>query len=198
MPQMDGLEATEAIRALPEPQRSVPIIAMTANALQGDAELCLERGMNDYLSKPVLMDALQRVILRNRRDTEAAAKGDATDAPPPTLDPKAEIDHAALDTLSTQLGADMVDEILTIFSEDTDHRLAGIATAAQDKTSGIIAKQAHSIKGSAASLGLQRLVRAAAALETAALADEWPTIVNCCASLVAAKHGFDAWLKDRI
>ena len=198
MPQMDGLEATEAIRALPEPQRSVPIIAMTANALQGDAELCLERGMNDYLSKPVLMDALQRAILRNRRHTEATAKGDSNDAPPPTLDPKAEIDHAALDTLSTQLGADMVDEILTIFSEDTDHRLAGIATAAQDKTSGIIAKQAHSIKGSAASLGLQRLVRAAAALETAALAGEWPTIVNCCASLVAAKHGFDAWLKDRI
>jgi HPt (histidine-containing phosphotransfer) domain-containing protein len=92
----------------------------------------------------------------------------------------------------------MVDEILTIFSEDTDHRLAGIATAAQDKTSGIIAKQAHSIKGSAASLGLPRLVRAAAALETAALAGEWPTIVTCCASLVAAKHGFDAWLKDRI
>jgi CheY-like chemotaxis protein len=61
---MDGLEATRAIRALDEQSlnHGVPIIAMTANAMQGDRERCLDAGMNDYISKPVSRASLARVI----------------------------------------------------------------------------------------------------------------------------------------
>lgn len=59
MPIMDGYEATKAIRqTLPEPKRSIPIIALTANAIKGDNERCLEVGMNDYLSKPFQPESL--------------------------------------------------------------------------------------------------------------------------------------------
>ena len=53
MPVMDGYEATQCIRDLPEPLHSIPIVAMTANALKGERERCVELGMNDYVSKPV-------------------------------------------------------------------------------------------------------------------------------------------------
>jgi PAS domain S-box-containing protein len=63
MPEMDGLEATRRIRAdKDESRRSVPIIAMTTNAISGDRELCLQAGMNDYISKPMKLAELSRMV----------------------------------------------------------------------------------------------------------------------------------------
>jgi CheY-like chemotaxis protein len=62
MPRMDGLEATRCIRALPDASSSAPIIAMTAHAMEADRQKCLDAGMNDYLSKPVSLDKLRKVV----------------------------------------------------------------------------------------------------------------------------------------
>ena len=64
MPEMDGFEATAAIRNSESNviNHNVPIIAMTANAMKGDREMCIEAGMDDYLTKPVKKDALATVI----------------------------------------------------------------------------------------------------------------------------------------
>jgi PAS domain S-box-containing protein len=64
MPEMDGYEATRRIRKLKSPTSGVPIVAMTANAMKGDREKCLEAGMNDYIGKPVKQDALLEAINR--------------------------------------------------------------------------------------------------------------------------------------
>ena len=64
MPVMDGYEATQKVR-LPESQvlnREIPIVAMTANSMQGDREKCLEVGMDDFISKPVNPSKLQEVL----------------------------------------------------------------------------------------------------------------------------------------
>ncbi len=67
MPEMDGYEATEKIRAMASPLSSIPIIAMTANALSGDREKCLAAGMDDYISKPISKIALIEKILQQKK-----------------------------------------------------------------------------------------------------------------------------------
>ena len=70
MPEMDGKEATQAIRQ--KGFERVPIIAMTAHAMKGDREMCLEAGMNDYLTKPIKREAVFAIIEKNVFNKEAA------------------------------------------------------------------------------------------------------------------------------
>jgi CheY-like chemotaxis protein len=62
MPEMDGFATTRAIRQLRDPVKDIPIIALTADAMQEDKELCLKAGMDNYISKPFNMEELKRVL----------------------------------------------------------------------------------------------------------------------------------------
>lgn len=76
MPEMDGFEATKHIRDRGDTTRrgtAVHIIALTANALEGDRERCLEAGMDDYISKPLSKDALEKAIENGVKANEIAA-----------------------------------------------------------------------------------------------------------------------------
>jgi CheY-like chemotaxis protein len=68
MPEMDGLEATREIVSRWQKGARPQIIAMTANAMQGDREICLEAGMDDYLTKPIRVDDLVAALLRVKPD----------------------------------------------------------------------------------------------------------------------------------
>ena len=72
MPEMDGLEASRRITRDMPPDERPKIVAMTANAMEGDREMCLEAGMNDYITKPIKREAVFSIIEKNIFNKEAA------------------------------------------------------------------------------------------------------------------------------
>jgi CheY-like chemotaxis protein len=72
MPEMDGLEATRAIRASGKAWSTIPVIALTANAMESDRGICIEAGMDDYISKPFLIDAFLGTVAKWTGKREAA------------------------------------------------------------------------------------------------------------------------------
>jgi signal transduction histidine kinase/CheY-like chemotaxis protein len=175
MPVMDGVTATKAIRSNPRFQ-SLPIIAMTANAMDRDRQICLEAGMNDHLAKPIdpekLFDALLRWITPRVRSAAAAAQSPI--APRSISSPVVGCDSLAI------LGVDAATALKRTGGnvkryESLLHRFADSqATTVSDIRAALIAKDtpkaqrlAHSLKGAAANLGVSALAQVAAKTESA-------------------------------
>lgn len=195
MPKMDGLTATAEIRRREGGERHTPIIAVTANTMQGARERCLDAGMDDYLAKPVrqqeLADALARWIThRPAKDSSsngngAKQKSDARterDAytPPENEELKgtAKAENAdafseaslseRLAQLCEECGAEMLAGFIEMFVADTSERLTRLhgLTAQQDSIA--VEHEAHSLKGSCANLGAGRMAALCQQLEAEA------------------------------
>jgi two-component system, sensor histidine kinase and response regulator len=82
MPEMNGYDATSQIRRLDGPNRSVPVVAMTAEALDGCRDRCLAAGMNDYITKPVSMEELIRMLKTWLRPVPVAGDGGGVQTAP--------------------------------------------------------------------------------------------------------------------
>lgn len=162
MPLMDGYAATRAIRALRGPRGRVPIIAMTASAMPGDAERCLDAGMDGHLPKPLdrldLLRAVERVIAsRPRRPAEAVAD------PGPQIQPPL-LDRETLEELRAAVGPGRLPRLISVFAAETKdrvRRMHGLTDPVR------VEEEAHSLKASAATFGAIALRDAAHALEHA-------------------------------
>jgi CheY-like chemotaxis protein len=168
MPEQDGRAATRAIRAAGGPRAEVPIIAATASLSPDGIRSCLDAGMNDYVAKPInpaaLDDAMRRVL---------GLGGDAAPLPPAEplslverLDADAApFDDAVLEQLKTDLGPEIVVELIDAFFEAAEQLERDFAAQAPAGDWNAIGLGAHSLKSSAGSLGLARLYRSAGLLE---------------------------------
>jgi PAS domain S-box-containing protein len=155
MPDMDGLEATAAIRALERTTGShVRIIAMTAHAMNGDRERCLRAGMDGYLSKPIKPQMLFSVV-EDESPSPPAAPSDARSAP---------IDR---DEALRIMGGDegLLADVVQLFLDDCPQRLAAIKAAVDARNAELIEAEAHGLKGAASNLSATALFEAAGALE---------------------------------
>jgi PAS domain S-box-containing protein len=178
MPVMDGFAATRAIRAgqargqIPK----MPIIAMTAHAMKGDRERCIEAGMDDYIAKPFLPKTLAEILdkwlshspesLSARPASSEVSEVKGTSAGPPVFD---------RETLKNRLMGDeeLVKEICAGFLEDIPGQMQSLREYIERCDASSAGRQAHTIKGAAANVGAMALNAVALNMEKAAKAGRW-------------------------
>jgi signal transduction histidine kinase/CheY-like chemotaxis protein/HPt (histidine-containing phosphotransfer) domain-containing protein len=153
MPVMDGIQATARIRALPPPKCDVPIVALTADALQGAEERYLAKGMDSYLSKPLSAASLFEMLdtlCTNGRSKRLAAKG------MPVLD------DSVIDALREFLQPEQLEALLTESLADIDARMARIGICLDRADAAGAAHEAHdliSVAGNCGAVALSTLAR---------------------------------------
>jgi len=185
MPEMDGLEATRQLRRVLPETRQPHVIAMTANAMQGDRERCLAAGMNDYVSKPIRVQDLVQALSKSRplavdqepggapvlEDTAEPEGGDleprekkeakTSSRPSTSLEPVPNgmvLDPTALDNLLSILGGEFpyLVELIDSFLEDAPQLLTELNQSLEGEDMAGVQRVAHSLKSNGADFGATR------------------------------------------
>ena len=166
MPEMDGYEATAAIRDREGASRHTPIIAMTANAMQGDKETALRAGMDDYLSKPVKAKDLGEIL---GRWTQPAGEDAAPEDDQNTVSPDTPLlDRSMIEglrDLSEPGEPDLLAELVDLFLEDAPPRLETLRIALVEGDAQRVKRVSHALKGSSSNMGATRMAEICARLE---------------------------------
>ena len=165
MPDMDGLAATREIRKLTGEVKNpkIPIIAMTAHAMKGDREKCLNAGMDDYVTKPInpqeLLDAIERNLGDLYRDSRKIKKEKGGEVASMNI-----FDKSAL---LERLGNDeeTFTEVIQMFLEDMPLEIEVLQQAFAKNDTALVQRQAHTIKGVAANVGATVLQETAFRIE---------------------------------
>jgi len=182
MPEMDGYETTKEIRRREEDAegRRTPIVAMTANAMQGDREKALEAGMDDYVSKPVSSEKLEAVLERwMPKDHVMMAAPDA--APSDSKEPAVlegtgpSLDAGVVESLRELGGDEMLSELAPLFLNDTSSNLAALKDAIDKHDANFVKRVAHTLKGSSDNMGALRMAAICGELEDAGVSEDLAT-----------------------
>ena len=177
MPEIDGIEATRRLRAMPG-QRTVPIIAMTANAFGEDRQACLAAGMNDHVAKPVDPDVLYATLLRwlpTPKTAEAAPASRPVVAAAARRDPAAGLmaKLATIDGVDAARGLELLGGevavyalILRRYASTYRHGMAEIDAALLAHSAVALAAAGHSLRGASGSIGATGVEQMAIRLES--------------------------------
>ncbi|HLX22693.1 MAG TPA: MHYT domain-containing protein [Usitatibacter sp.] len=146
MPEMDGFEATAAIRAREAASssgRRMPIVALTAGVVEGDRDKCLAAGMDDYLSKPFTLEQLETTLARWVPET------------PQYSPPGPHIDEQVIENVLTlgSGGPELLGKLIAAYLEDSPRRLSAIKSAMAAGDAASVAREAHTLKSACANLG---------------------------------------------
>jgi CheY-like chemotaxis protein/HPt (histidine-containing phosphotransfer) domain-containing protein len=191
MPEMDGFEATRSLRLKEGGGRRTPVVAMTANAMEGDRERCLEAGMDGYLAKPVRPADLAAAVgqwltlpsdraaeaapMEPAAESDAAASDEAPMAAMISISEPMVVDRAQIGELRALGGADgarFVADLIGLFLVEAGQEVGLVRQAVHSDDPGGAMRAGHRIKGSAMNLGCARLADAAEAIEMLGRSDD--------------------------
>lgn len=167
MPDMDGFQATAAIRELEKQTgRRTPIIALTAHALKGGRERCLTAGMDGYVTKPIRPEELYETLELLASSAPEGEQGKARDAQGVHAEPEVYSRNVGL----RHTGGDeaLLEEVIAIFLEYTPGQMKKLEKALDARDAPEVERLAHALKGAAANIGAQHMSLEASALECAA------------------------------
>jgi two-component system, sensor histidine kinase and response regulator len=193
MPEMDGYTATSLIRAeeaAAEPRfgqaaRHTPIIALTANALDGDRARCLAAGMDDHLAKPFRKADLERTLRRWLPDPAAAPPKSATEIPTMSID-SAELQEG-LRNLAVDIGEDGVAEVIGLYLVDTPEVVQAMRTAFEAGDIESLKRASHTLKSTSATVGAKLLASYCLEIERLARAG---LVAECAPHLAGAEREY--------
>lgn len=171
MPVMDGYTATSTIRRAEAPTHRIPIIAMTAAATSSDIDRCRAAGMDDHIAKPIQWHDLTNVLARwiNVPDPGPTTPSAAPLRTPPVLDPNV---LTELRDLTGGAGSAEFQDLLDTFTMHTAERLRRLHDAVDAADHDAVAAIGHSLRGSCANFGAERMAQRCADIEAAAMAGE--------------------------
>jgi len=164
MPEMSGYEATRKIRENSNREKHMPIIALTAGTIKGERERCLAAGMDDYLSKPIVIEKMEAVVQQWFSNTQVAASKEP-ESNTVTTDQKQRFNKAKF-LKNTGDDEEVIAEILALFAQKLPEQLQSLAQAVElreDKQQ--VQLQAHSLKGTALNCCMEILADLAWQLE---------------------------------
>ncbi|HJQ29832.1 MAG TPA: ATP-binding protein, partial [Rubrobacter sp.] len=167
MPEMDGYEATREIRRREGDAHRTPIIAMTAHALQSDREKALSSGMDDYLSKPVRPEQLDRVLERwiSQAPRHGRTPGRTTIGSTAADDSLDQTVLADLRTIQQEGGANIVEMLIESFLDETPTHVAALREAAAQGDTTLFKRKAHALNGICRGVGASRMASICQELE---------------------------------
>jgi len=177
MPVRDGFDTTREIRRREEALggRHVPIVAMTASAMPGTRERCLEAGMDDYLSKPLSLPALDEVLGRWLTPGTAPAQSnngevptsvaDAGNAPAEEGNGNEQLDPGRVDELRRLFPDDQIDRMIAEMIDEATRDFVDLDTALQTQDQAGVAAAAHRLRNTGFLIGSQTMINAAARLD---------------------------------
>ena len=173
MPEMDGIEATRAIRSGQGVNRDTRIVAITANAFGEDRERCFAVGMNDFVTKPINIASFRRDITRwlgespeSETETEAVTGPDHSDL----------VDNGVFNQLLKDTGVDVLPGIFDLFLDECGKRLVQMNESYRTRDWKQIGDEAHTLKSSSGSFGAIKLQAVARELEVAAREENLTTL----------------------